>query len=224
MDYYKSKVNLVSVTPNAEKQIVDLARVSNTSGSSSGSDEKLIQYMIRHGHWSPFEMAHMTVEIFTTRDISRQILRHRSFSFQEFSQRYAEVAFRRSGVIKEARAPHPTNRQASLPTIDADTQEWWMVIQLRLQERAELAYAQALRRGIAKECARVILPEGLTETRLYMSGNVRSWIHYIELRFGNGTQQEHQDVAGQVATIFSKHFPAIWKAIEFRTGMKETQK
>lgn len=170
------------------------ARVSNPANqNNTETSGKLLKYLIKNKHWSPFEMAHATIEIVTTRDIARQILRHRSFSFQEFSQRYAEAV--EFSEPKEARIQDKNNRQNSLETNDTHLQENWERAQLNIMGLATTLYQTALRNGIAKEVARVILPEGLTISKLYMAGSLRSWYHYVELRSGNGTQKEHREVA-----------------------------
>ena len=170
----------------------------------------LIRYLIKENHWSPLEMVHMTLEIKTTRDIARQILRHRSFSFQEFSQRYA-VAPGFEG--REARLQDEKNRQNSVETDDRDLNEWWQMEQKKVQARAEMSYKDALSKGIAKEQARALLPEGLTQSTLYMAGSLRSWIHYCELRRANGTQKEHMEVADKCWEIIGVHFPDIVEAL-----------
>lgn len=193
----------------AEDLIAFCARVSNPSNQmNKETSKKLINYLIKHKHWSPLEMVNVCLEINTTRDIAHQIVRHRSFSFQEFSQRYAnpqdmEDAFE----IREARMQDPKNRQNSLPTQDQDLQLWWDAQQKHIIEVAKVIYDNALAKGIAKEQARAVLPEGLTKTRLYMNGTLRSWIHYIELRGENGTQKEHMDIARSCAKVIAKIFP-----------------
>lgn len=177
-----------------EELVAYCARVSNPANQANHETApRLLNYLVRNHHWSPFEMAHAVIEIKTTRDIARQILRHRSFSFQEFSQRYAEVVA--DPVLREARLQDTTNRQNSTPAHDAQLREWWDDQQQWLAEQAVKVYQDALNQGIAKEVARAVLPEGLTPSHLYMSGSVRSWIHYIQLRTGNGTQKEHREIA-----------------------------
>ena len=194
---------------NAIELIAYCARVSNPSNQfNNETAEKLIRYLIKHKHWSPLEMASATLEIETTRDIARQILRHRSFSFQEFSQRYADpndldVSF----VLREARLQDNKNRQNSIETNDKDLQKAWLFKQSQIIHEAKLAYKWAIENGIAKEQARAVLPEGNTVSKLYMNGTLRSWIHYIELRSTNGTQKEHIDVARECAAAISKIFP-----------------
>ena len=184
------------------------ARVSNPANQlNSDTSERLIRYLIRHQHWSPLEMVSACLEITTTRDIARQILRHRSFSFQEFSQRYADPTQDLNFVTREARLQDTTNRQNSLAVDDPALQAWWDAKQKFIIESARLVYTEAVEKGIAKEQARAVLPEGLTESRLYMNGTLRSWIHFIELRSANGTQREHQLVAQACAEVITKIFP-----------------
>jgi thymidylate synthase (FAD) len=185
------------------------ARVSNPSNQiNSETSERLLNYLAKHKHWSPFEMASATLEIETTRDIARQILRHRSFAFQEFSQRYADPSeFGDQFVIREARLQDTKNRQNSIDSEDKALMENWEAAQKSVISAAEKAYNWALEKGIAKEQARAVLPEGLTKSRLYMQGSIRSWIHFIELRSGNGTQKEHMEVARAVAQCIGEIFP-----------------
>lgn len=193
---------------NAQELVAYCARVSNPSNQhNTETSEKLIRYLIKHGHWSPLEMVSACLEIETTRDIARQILRHRSFSFQEFSQRYAvaDVEFEN----REARLQDTTNRQNSIETQDESLKQHWLKQQKQVQDYARSAYQWALARGIAKEQARAVLPEGMTASRLYMQGTLRSWVHYIELRSGNGTQLEHRDIACACATAIEPIFPMI---------------
>ena len=194
---------------NVQDLISYCARVSNPANQlNSETGENLIRYLIKHKHWSPLEMASATLEIETTRDIARQILRHRSFSFQEFSQRYANPqAMEKDFVIREARMQDPKNRQNSIPCDSVSTQVWWDAQQKFILEHVKKIYAEAIDRGIAKEQARAVLPEGNTVSRLYMNGTLRSWIHFIELRSGNGTQKEHMEVARAVAAAITKIFP-----------------
>ena len=201
-------VKLVGVTrpidefgDSASDVVAYCARVSNPNNQSNfGTGSKLLSYMIREGHWSPFEMVHITMEIETTRDIARQILRHRSFAFQEFSQRYAKV---KTFSLREARLQDHKNRQNSVKTNDENLLQWWYKVQTTIQEKSDKYYQQALFKGIAKEQARALLPEGLAVSKLYMAGSLRSWIHYCQLRTGHGTQQEHIEVA-----------KACWKIIK----------
>ena len=191
------------------------ARVSNPSNQhNKETSEKLINYLVKHKHWSPLEMASACLEIETTRDIARQILRHRSFSFQEFSQRYANPVDDLQFVTCEARLQDPKNRQNSVFTTDMQIHTFWEAYQKRVIEEAKNAYEWAITRGIAKEQARVVLPEGLTMSRMYMNGTLRSWIHYIELRSANGTQKEHMDVARACAEVIADIFPLSESFVE----------
>lgn len=206
-----SSVRLVNAS--SERMLDDIAftaRVSNPANQNNKkTSEKLVRYLIREGHWSPFEMVSATLEIETTRDIARQMLRHRSFSFQEFSQRYAEVDGLGNPVFREARGQDLKNRQNSVRLPDGPLHNEWLVKQRNAWEAAKTAYDWALKQGIAKEQARAVLPEGITPSRLYMSGSMRSWIHFVELRSGNGTQLEHQRVAVECAEALSGVFPMI---------------
>jgi thymidylate synthase (FAD) len=185
------------------------ARVSNPSNQmNQETAPKLLNYLAKHKHWSPFEMASATMEIETTRDIARQMLRHRSFAFQEFSQRYADPAeFGEQFVIREARLQDQKNRQNSIDTDDYRLQQYWQQEQEKVIRAAKRAYDWAIENGIAKEQARAVLPEGNTVSRLYMQGSIRSWIHFIELRSGNGTQKEHMEVAREIGNAITKIFP-----------------
>ena len=184
------------------------ARVSNPSNQfNAGTSAKLIKYLIAHQHWSPLEMVSVCLEITTTRDIARQILRHRSFSFQEFSQRYADPTKDLSFVHRDARLQDPKNRQNSVETDDGLLQRRWLEKQRHVIEVAKDTYNWAIDHGIAKEQARAVLPEGLTVSRLYMNGTLRSWIHYIQLRKENGTQKEHMEIARACAAVISEIFP-----------------
>lgn len=186
------------------------ARVSNPSNQlNMETAEKLIKYLIKHKHWSPLEMASACIEIETTRDIARQILRHRSFSFQEFSQRYADPTKDLDFEIREARLQDTVNRQNSVETDNEYLKERWEEEQLRVIMAAKQAYAWAIENGIAKEQARAVLPEGNTKSRMYMNGTLRSWIHYIEIRSGNGTQKEHMEVARECACAIAAIFPMV---------------
>jgi thymidylate synthase (FAD) len=184
------------------------ARVSNPANQANNETApKLLRSLVRNRHWSPFEMASMTLEITTTRDIARQILRHRSFSFQEFSQRYAvQMA---PSVLREARMQDAANRQASHDTDDVNLKNWWLSEQRRVADLTAQIYQRALERGIAKEVARAVLPEGMTESVLYVAGTIRSWIHYCQLRTEPGTQKEHRDVALACQGILLEQFPAL---------------
>jgi thymidylate synthase (FAD) len=193
---------------DVQELVAYCARVSNPSNQfNTDTSEKLIKYLIKHQHWSPLEMVSACLEIETTRDIARQILRHRSFSFQEFSQRYADPTKDLSFVLREARLQDTKNRQNSVENTNLALATWWEERQKRVIREAEEAYAWAIENGIAKEQARAVLPEGLTVSRLYMNGTIRSWIHFIELRSANGTQKEHQEVARQCAKVIAEVFP-----------------
>ena len=207
------KVQLISYTKSEEHATIqDLvaycARVSNPSNqNNTETNEKLIRYLIKNQHWSPLEMVSICLEIETTRDIARQILRHRSFSFQEFSQRYAIADL--GNELKEARQQDKKNRQNSIETDDTVLKAMWEEQQQHIIEQTNAAYKWAIDNGIAKEQARAVLPEGLTLSRLYMNGTLRSWVHYIQLRSGNGTQKEHRDVAMACAKAIQTIFPMI---------------
>ena len=193
--------------PNLKAMIAKIARVSNPSNEDNPDSDKLIQYLIDHRHWSPFEMASCCLEIITTRDIGRQMLRHRSFNFQEFSQRYANISELDDGFeIREARLQDKSNRQNSLPTANKDLQKEWEELQRAVIVEAKLAYKWAIRNGIAKEQARVVLPEGNTLTRMYVNGTIRSWIHYLEVRLEKGTQKEHRRLAAAILEAISEVF------------------
>jgi thymidylate synthase (FAD) len=193
---------------DVQELVAFCARVSNPSNQfNTDTSEKLIKYLIKHQHWSPLEMVSACLEIETTRDIARQILRHRSFSFQEFSQRYADPTKDLSFVLREARLQDTKNRQNSVENTNLALATWWEERQKRVIREAEEAYAWAIENGIAKEQARAVLPEGLTVSRLYMNGTLRSWIHFIELRSANGTQKEHQEVARECAKVIAEVFP-----------------
>jgi thymidylate synthase (FAD) len=209
------KVRLIAISKpviegcrNAGDLLAYCARVSNPENqANTETAPRLLAYLVRNHHWSPFEMASMTLEITTTRDIARQILRHRSFSFQEFSQRYAAVVA--PSVLREARLQDPKNRQASCETEDESLQSWWTQAQSEVTRHATEAYEQALERGIAKEVARAVLPEGTTESVLYMAGTIRSWIHYCLLRTELGTQKEHREVALACKAELLTQFPEL---------------
>ena len=204
---------------DAQELIAYCARVSNPSNQlNTETSEKLIKYLVKHQHWSPLEMVSACLEITTTRDIARQILRHRSFSFQEFSQRYADPTKDMNFVLREARLQDTKNRQNSVDlTMDTPEQRKlamdWTKAQQRVTLAAKDAYEWAINNGIAKEQARAVLPEGLIESRLYMNGTLRSWIHFIELRSANGTQKEHQQVAVACAEAIAKIFPMAKKLV-----------
>ncbi len=206
-----SKVRTVWTTPEGEDLIAYMARVS--APENQGNKEtapKLVKYLIKHKHWSPLEMVNVCMEIETTRDIARQILRHRSFSFQEFSQRYAVAS---DFELSEARLQDNKNRQNSLVTDDAEIQNWWNAAQLRVQSDAELMYQSALKMGIAKEQARKLLPEGLTMSKIYMNGTLRSWLHYVDIRCDAATQKEHREVALKCRDELTKLFPNVMEVI-----------
>ena len=191
-----------------QELIAFCARVSNPANQfNTGTSDKLIKYLINNKHWSPLEMVSVCLEIETTRDIARQMLRHRSFSFQEFSQRYADPTKDLDFVLREARLQDIKNRQNSITTEDLQLQAFWQQQQLRVINAAKEAYTWAIDNGIAKEQARAVLPEGNTVSRLYMNGTLRSWIHYIELRAENGTQKEHRDIAVQCGIVIAEVFP-----------------
>lgn len=201
--------------PNLQDLVAYCARVSNPSNQSNNeTSDRLLRYLIRNQHWSPFELVQACIEITTTRDIARQILRHRSFSFQEFSQRYANPIKDLAFISREARLQDTNNRQNSISideTIKENKEkiEYWNELQKRIVNQSKVAYDWAIKAGIAKEQARVVLPEGLTESKLYMSGSLRSWIHYCQLRSSNGTQKEHMEIARECAQVLSKVFPII---------------
>jgi thymidylate synthase (FAD) len=207
-----SKVNLIWSTPNGEDLVAFMARVSNPENQDNKETaSKLVKYLIKNKHWSPLDMVDMCVEIETTRDIARQILRHRSFYFQEFSQRYAAVS---DFEFSEVRMQDEKNRQNSLETDDTYIKNWWNAAQLRVQSEAELMYNQALKKGIAKEQARKLLPEGLTMSKMYMKGTLRNWVHYIDVRTDPSTQKEHREVALLVKEQLLKCYPTmeyLWK-------------
>jgi thymidylate synthase (FAD) len=206
-------VNLIHITPNAENLITDMARVSAPSNQGNyDTAPRLIKYLIKHKHWSPFEMASMCVEINTTRDIAAQIIRHRSFSMQEFSQRYADVKDLGELQIPELRRQDNKNRQNSVADLDPElVRAFSQRIRMHFAESQEL-YDDMLEAGVAKECARKILPMN-SPSRLYMHGTLRSWIHYVQLREANGTQKEHQDIALAAKAIFDEQFPSISQAL-----------
>ena len=204
-------VNVVWVTPNAEAAIAYCARVSNPNNQNAQeSAPKLLKYLIKNKHWSPFEMANVCMEIETTRDIARQILRHRSFSFQEFSQRYAAV---QGFKFSEVRLQDDKNRQNSLELTEGDElHSWWYHAQKRVRDDAELMYDMALAKGVAKEQARKLLPEGMTMSKMYMNGTLRSWLHYVDIRCDVATQKEHREIADLCRIELTKHFPNTMEA------------
>ena len=218
-----SEVNLISISKpsaytecsTAEELVAWAARVSNPSNqNNTATANKLVGYLIRNHHWSPLEMVHVSMEIKTTRDIARQILRHRSFSFQEYSQRYADPTRDLGFVKREARLQDRKNRQNSVELTPDENRlaEEWQVVQQQAINAAEFAYNWASERGIAKEQARVVLPEGCTESVMIMGGTLRSWIHYCQLRMANGTQKEHRIVAEQCWEIIKQYFPNVVEA------------
>jgi thymidylate synthase (FAD) len=207
-------VKLISPTGEVDllQDIAYMARVSNPANQNNEkTSEKLVKYLIKHKHWSPFEMASITLEINTTRDIAHQIVRHRSFAFQEFSQRYAAPADldEYPWELRETRMQDESNRQNSVETEDTLLNQHWIQQQKRVIDTARNAYQWAIELGIAKEQARAVLPEGLTRTRLYMHGTVRSWVHYVDVRTTPGTQKEHMDIARQCAYEINTVFPMI---------------
>ena len=207
-------INLISVTPDAEKHIAYVARVSNPQNQENEKFAGLLRYCIKHGHWSVFEQAHMTLEINTTRGIAAQILRHRSFTYQEFSQRYADSNL--LGVIElpELRRQDDKNRQNSIDDLEPEMVEKFNRQMNTLFSSAFGLYNQMLEAGVAKECARFVLPLA-TPTKIYMTGSCRSWIHYINLRSGHGTQKEHMDIANACKDIFVENFPSVSEALEW---------
>ena len=210
----KKKVNLISVTPDAEKHIAYVARVSNPKNQNNENFSGLLKYCIKHGHWSIFEQAFMTLEIETTRGIAAQILRHRSFTYQEFSQRYADSNLLGEIELPELRRQDTKNRQNSIDDLDPEVVEKLNKQMNTLFSSALSLYNQMLEKGIAKECARFVLPLA-TPTRIYMTGSARSWIHYINLRSGHGTQKEHMDIANECKSIFVEQFPSVAEAMEW---------
>ena len=212
MDFIEAKVigvtkPVVDFIPDSEGIISYAARVSAPKNQTNfDTAEKLLSYCIKHSHWSVFETVSLTMEIKCPRDIARQILRHRSFSFQEFSQRYAEAT---EFVKRECRMQDTKNRQNSNKTENEDLIEWWDIQQEQLLNNIEAVYQDALKLGVAKEVARVILPEGLTMSNMYMNGTLRSWLHYVDLREKNGTQLEHIEVAKKCKEVIKDHFPTL---------------
>lgn len=216
-----SEVNLISISKpsaytdcnTAEELVAWGARVSNPSNQNNmATANKLVGYLIKNQHWSPLEMVHVSMEIKTTRDIARQILRHRSFSFQEYSQRYADPTRDLGFVTREARLQDRKNRQNSVEVEDKKLSEEWNVVQTQAINAAKFAYQWASEKGIAKEQARAVLPEGCTESTMIMAGNLRSWIHYCQLRMDKATQKEHRIVAEQCWNIIKQHFPNVVEA------------
>ena len=207
---YSKPPEEIYVGENIQELIAYCARVSNPSNQDNAeTSERLLRYLIREKHWSPFEMVSACLEVTTTRDIARQLLRHRSFSFQEFSQRYADPTKDLSTHLRKARLQDTKNRQNSIDTDDADLQLKWYQHQAEVVNVAKKSYEWAIENGIAKEQARAVLPEGIMDSRLYVNGTIRSWIHYVDLRSGNGTQKEHIEVAQQCALALKPIFPMI---------------
>jgi len=203
-------VKLISITPDAENTLAFCARVSNPANQDKPVG-KLLAYCLEHGHFSVFEMANAVIEVNVTRDIARQILRHRSFSFQEFSQRYAEPsALGKEFVASEARLQDHKNRQNSIAIDDEDLQGWWDYQVWSIQQTAHSMYEEAVAKGIAKEVARKVLPEGLTMSRMYMNGTIRSFLHYCNVRKDVSTQKEHRDIAVQINNVLSEHLPNLF--------------
>ena len=208
-----TQIKLISVTPDAEKTMAYVARVSNPKNQDNEKFAGLLRYCIKHGHWSVFEQAHMTVEIETTRGLAAQILRHRSFTFQEFSQRYADVSHIREDIpLPELRSQDEKNRQNSIDDVEPAVVEKFNAKMRKHFDASIDLYKEMLHDGIAKECARFVLPLA-TPTRLYMTGSVRSWIHYIELRSAHGTQKEHMDLVENVRKVFKEQFPTVSEAL-----------
>jgi len=209
------QVKLVSITPDAEKTMAYVARVSNPANQENDNYAGLLRYCIKHNHWSVFEQSFMTLEIETTRAIAAQILRHRSFTYQEFSQRYADSSMLSNSIpLPELRRQDEKNRQNSIDDLDPFEVQILEKQMQTLFDSSMALYKQMLGRGVAKECARNVLPL-CTPTRIYMSGSCRSWIHYINLRSANGTQKEHMDIANDCKTIFKEQFPTVSEALEW---------
>ena len=208
-------IKLVSVTPDAEQHMAYVARVSNPNNQGNDKFAGLLKYCIQHGHWSVFEQAFMTVEINTTRGLAAQILRHRSFTFQEFSQRYADTNLLDSVIpVPDLRSQDLKNRQNSNDDIPQEKKEEYQALIARHFSEAMDLYNALLQEGVAKECARFVLPLA-TPTRIYMTGSVRSWVHYIDLRSAHGTQKEHMDVVAEIRKIFAKQFPTVAEALDW---------
>ena len=211
----ENNVNLISVTPDAEKHMAYCARVSNPSNQENEKFSGLLKYCVKHQHWSIFEQAYMTLEINTTRGIAAQILRHRSFTYQEFSQRYADSSLLAKIIpLPELRRQDTKNRQNSIDDIDPFTRQKFEMKMQRLFSESMDLYQEMLDASIAKECARFVLPLAVP-TKIYMTGSVRSWIHYIDLRSANGTQKEHMDIALDAKRVFCEQFPAVAEAMEW---------
>ena len=207
-------INLISVTPDAEQHMAYVARVSNPKNQDNDKFAGLLKYCIKHGHWSVFEQAYMTIEINTTRGIAAQILRHRSFTYQEFSQRYADSNLLGDIELPELRRQDDKNRQNSIDDLDPEMVDKFNRQMNTLFSSAFGLYNQMLKAGVAKECARFVLPLA-TPTRIYMTGSCRSWIHYINLRSAHGTQKEHMDIANGCKKLFTEQFPAVSEALEW---------
>ena len=208
------QIKLVSVTPEAEKLMAYVARVSNPKNQDNDKFAGLLKYCIKHGHWSVFEQAYMTIEINTTRGIAAQILRHRSFTYQEFSQRYADSNLLGEIELPELRRQDDKNRQNSIDDLEPEMVDKFNRQMNTLFSSSFALYNQMLKAGVAKECARFVLPLA-TPTRIYMTGSCRSWIHYINLRSAHGTQKEHMDIANGCKNIFTKQFPSVSEALEW---------
>ncbi len=230
-----SEVNLIGITKpsaytdctTANELVAWAARVSNPSNqNNTATAPKLVRYLIQNQHWSPLEMVHVSMEIKTTRDIARQILRHRSFSFQEYSQRYADPTKDLGFVVREARLQDAKNRQNSVELSPDENRlaEEWNVMQTQATNAAKMAYNWAIERGIAKEQARAVLPEGNTESTIIMAGSLRSWVHYCQLRMDKATQKEHRIVAEQCWEIIGQHFPDVIKAIDDMAAWAEFER
>ena len=228
-----SEVNLIGITKpsaytecnTANELVAWTARVSNPSNqNNTATAPKLVQYLIKNQHWSPLEMVHVSMEIKTTRDIARQILRHRSFSFQEYSQRYADPTQDLGFVVREARLQDAKNRQNSVEVEDSRLQEEWNMAQTISTNAAVAAYQWAIDNGIAKEQARAVLPEGNTESTIIMAGSLRSWVHYCQLRMDKATQKEHRIVAEQCWDIISHHFPDVKAALDSMAAQAEFER
>ena len=207
-------VKLISVTPDAEQMMAYVARVSNPNNQDNENYAGLLRYCIKHQHWSVFEQSSMTLEIETTRGLAAQVLRHRSFTFQEFSQRYADSNLLGEIELPELRRQDTKNRQNSIDDLDPEVVEKLEKQMNTLFSSSLALYNQMLESGVAKECARFVLPLA-TPTRIYMSGSVRSWVHYIDLRSGHGTQKEHMDIANACKTIFTEQFPTVSEALQW---------
>lgn len=203
---------LIWATPDADKHIGYCARVSNPANQNNPDVAKLLKYCAKNAHWSVFEMASACIEVSTTRDIARQLLRHRSFSFQEFSQRYADATQLGDFAVRECRMQDNKNRQNSLETDDFDLTVWWTAAQKRMIDETQFLYGEALKRGIAKEQARALLPEGLTPSKLYVNGTMRSWITFLQARLDPSTQKEHREVAQDVLSVLRGVAPVTMSA------------